>query len=109
MLFGKRQWQSAAVALFIGLTFPFAWIVGTGDARVSDRHTIERSVAERMAPSEYEAFMSQYARPMTFGERINSAGYIIRQEWKGYLGVSATVALFVFIINGLVWKATKKP
>ena len=70
MRMGSRQRRSAIVAIIIGLLFPFAWIVFTGEGRISDALTIERTVADRLTPIQYEEFMREHSRPMTFVERL---------------------------------------
>jgi len=100
----SRQRKSAIVAIIIGLLFPFAWIVFTGEGRISDEHTKEGTVADRMTPIQYEEFMREHSRPMTFVERLESTAHIAKNEWKGYMGVSAGIALTVFLINLFVWR-----
>ena len=107
MRISPKQRKSAMVAIIIGLLFPFAWIVFTGEGRVSDEHTIERSAADRMTPAQYEEFMRKYSRPMTLVERLESAAHIMKNEWKGYIGVSAGMALIVYFVNLLVWRLRK--
>ena len=79
----SREWKSAVVAIAIGLVFPYAWIVGTSEGRTSKEHTIERSVADRITPAEYEEFMKEYSRPMTFVEKLGSSAHIAREQWMG--------------------------
>ncbi len=100
----SRQRKSAIVAIIIGLLFPFAWIVFAGEGRISDEHTIERSVADRMTPIQYEEFMREHSRPMTVVERLGSTAHIAKDEWKGYIGVSAGIALIVFLVNLFIWR-----
>ena len=104
----SQQRKSAIVAIVVGLLFPFSWIVFTGEGRISEEHTIERSVADKMTPIQYEEFMREHSRPMTFVERIESAVHIAKNEWRGYIGVSAGIALIVFLVNLFVWRIRRK-
>lgn len=97
------QWKSVIVAMLVGLLFPLAWIAVTGEGRTSEEHMIERSVADKMTPSQYEEFMREHGKPMTLVERLESAVHIAKNQWRDYLRVSAAIALTVFVINYFVW------
>ena len=92
----------------IGLLFPYAWIVATGEGRTSEEHTIEKSVAEKMTPGQIEKYMKESSRPMTFSERAESAVFVAEDQWRWYLSVSVNVGLVVFLVNYIVWSSRAK-
>jgi len=103
MIFTSRRIKIATAALLFGALIPFAWIVTTGEFRISETKTVEDHA---MTHTEYEEFMAKNSRPMTLRERVGAAAFIVKKSWRVYLNVSAVAALILFAVFTYIWPAS---
>ena len=99
--------QSVIVALLVGLTVPFVWIVVTGETRATP--VIEKSSSDNISETQHREWIAKNTKRTGFWEHLKSSAWYVTDAWKGYLEAAAIIFIFVLIANFAFLSYREKP